>query len=303
HAIPGVGLAAPFIGKAASDAVGSLFKRLGGAVSATEAKSAAAAKAFLGTGEKLTPIIPSTATKVLSSVKFGQGPEAKSEKLGDLFAARSAELKQQTQYAPDGTVQMRPEARAALAAKFDAVRHVSPTLADKMESVAARKVAFESSKIPRRPDVNGLQIGPDTWKPTDLAIRSWARTVRACEDPDGVEQRLAEGTITPEDAEAYRTVYPERFAAMQQTLMQEAPLLAKTLPMKKKMALSVFTGVPLIPALQPNVMAVTQSIYAIEPGSGGGAQSPQAQPNFGAMGSLKDMDKPTSAQAREAKAT
>jgi hypothetical protein len=299
HMIPGVGIAAPFLGKAASDFVGTAMQRLSGAAGSVAEKSQATLKAFLNASHKAEKFVPTTATKVLSAVKFGAGPEAKSGKLHDLYAARSAEIRQQTMYAPDGSVQMRPEARMAMAKKLDPIRAVNPLLADQIETTAARKVAFVSSKLPRKPEIGGLQIGPDNWRPSDLQMRSWARTVRAVEDPSGVEERLLHGNMTPEDAEAYRTVYPERFAAMQQAIFEAAPTLAKTLPMKRKIALSVFTGVPLIPALQPNVLAVLQGNFAAEPGSAGGTQSPGAEPQFGKLGSLKSSDKPTPAQQRE----
>jgi hypothetical protein len=299
HMIPGVGIAAPFLGKAASDFVGTAIERIGGASRAVAEKSSQTVKAFLDTTQKVGKFVPTTATKVLSSVHFGNGPEPRSGKLHDLYAARSAEIRQQTMYAPDGSVQMRPEARLAMAKKLDPIRAVDPVLADQIETTAARKVAYVSSKLPRKPEIGGIQIGPDNWRPSDLQMRSWARTVRAVEDPSGVEERLLHGNMTPEDAEAYRTVYPERFAAMQQSILAAAPTLAKTLPMKRKIALSVFTGVPLIPALQPNVLAVLQGNFASESGSQGGTQAPRAEPNFGALGSAKSLDKPTPAQARE----
>lgn len=300
HMIPGVGIAAPFLGKGASDIVGKLFEHMAGANKAIVAKTSEAAKSFLSAAKTISPYVAPTATKVLGAVKFAAtNTEPKSSSLPDLYTARSNELKTQTMYAPDGSVQMRPEARAALAKKLDPIRSVNPKLADQIETIHARKVALMSQKLPRRPDVNGLQIGPDTCRPSDMAMRSWARTVRACEDPHGVEQRLAQGIMTPEEAEAYRTVYPERFAALQQTIFSAAPMLAKTLPMNKKVALSTFTGVPLIPALQPNVLKLLQSNFVVEPGTSGGQQSPTAQPNYGSMGSLKDMDKPTPAQERQ----
>lgn len=299
HMIPGVGIAAPFLGKAASEWVGTALERLAGSAKAVSAKTSAMTKAFLDTAQKVEPMARTTATKVLSSVRFGAEQAPKSEKLADLYHARSAELRQQTMYAPDGSVQMRPEARMALADKLKPIAAVNPLLADKIETVTARKVAFMSSKLPRRPDVGGLQVGPDNWKPSDLEIRSWARTVRACEDPASVEEQLLHGHMTPEAAEAYRMVFPERFAALKQAVFEAAPMLSKTLPMKRKVALSIFTGVPCTPLMQPNVLAVLQGNFAREPGSAGGTQAPTPQPNFGPLGSLKSPDKPTKSQARE----
>ena len=300
HMIPGVGIAAPFLGKGASDMVGKLFEHLAGASKAITARSAAATEQFLSVARRAAEYAPSTATKVLGAVRYAaNAPEPKSSALPDLFKARTSELKTQTMYAPDGSVQMRPEARAALAAKLDPIRMVNPKLADQIETQKALAVAYTSSKIPRRPDVGGIQIGPDNWQPSDLAMRSWARTVRAVEDPCGVEERLAAGTITPEDAEAYRHCYPERFTAMQMKITTALPQLSKTLPLAKKVSLSVFYGVPITPLMMPNVLDVLQGNFADEAGSNGGTNAPAAAPKFGSMGSLKSADKPTAAQQRE----
>lgn len=302
HMIPGVGIAAPFLGKAAADMVGKLFGHLAGSVDAVAGKTAAAAKSFLSVAEKAVPVAAMTATKVLGAVRYGVGPEAKSSRLPDLFDARSAELRAQTMYAPDGSVQMRPEARIALGRQLAAIFAVNPILADKIETAAARRITFVSSKIPRRPDVLGMQIGPDNWHPSDLAMRSFARTCQAAEDPHGVELRLAAGNLTPEDAEAYRTCYPERFEALQQHLVASAPMLAKTLPYQRRLSWSIFAGVPIDPSLAPNVRAVLRGSFSRPaPDTTAdipGMQAPKIQPSFGSLGSMKSLDKPTPAERR-----
>lgn len=300
HMIPGVGIAAPFLGKAAADAVGTLFKRGAGAVGTVAGKAEGAAAKFLGAAKGLDAYAAPTATKVLSAVRFGTSKaEPPADDLGALFRHATTELYGQTMRAPDGTTVMRPEARQAMAAKLDPIRHVNPILADKIETVQARKTAYLASVAPKKPDPPALQIGPDNSRPGDLAIRAWARVVRAVEDPSSVEERLARGVVTPEEAQAYRAVYPERFAELQREIFTAAPMLEKTLPMAKKVALSIFTGIPVTPAMQPNVLAVLQATFDVEPGSAGGTQAPRPQPSYGAMGSLKDVDKPTPAQARE----
>lgn len=298
HMLPGVGIAAPFVGKAVSDAVGKLFERTAGTVGKVAGKAATAASKFLSAAKSLEPYTTGAATKVLSEVKFGPAGKATSDDLAGLYRARTSELYQQTERQPDGSTTMRPEARAAMAAQLDPYRQVNPILADKIESVQARKVAYLASIAPKKPDPPALQIGPDNSRPPDLAIRGWARAVRAVEDPASVEERLARGIVTPEEADAYRTVYPERFAELQREIFAGAPMLEKTLPMNKKVALSIFTGIPVTPAMQPNVLAVLQSTFDVEPGTAGGTTAPTAQPSFGAMGSLKDIDKPTPAQER-----
>lgn len=301
HAIPGVGIMAPFAGKWASDAIGKAFEHLAGARTAVAARSKAALGTFLGLAKDAAPAAAITASRVLSSVRFGPSDDTTASTGNDLaghYKARSAELRQQTMYGEGGQIQMRPEARQAVHDRLAPVFAVNPLLGDHLESLTVRKATYIAQMMPKRPDVGGLQIGPDNWKPSELEMRSWARTIRAVEDPGGVEERLAHGTITPEDAAAYRTVYPERFAQMQQAITMAAPQLSKTLPMQKKIALSIFTGVPVTPVLQPNVLAVLQATYVLEPGTAGGQQAPRPQPSFTAFGSTPSKDK-TAAQRSE----
>jgi hypothetical protein len=129
-----------------------------------------------------------------------------------------------------------------------------------------------------------------------MEMRTFARYVAAVEDPGGVEERLAAGTVTPEDAEAYRTVYPERFAALQTQILQSLPTLKKTLPYQRRLSFSIFTGVPVDPSMAPNIVAALQSQFEQEPGSEGGMQAPKAQPQFGSV--KKSLEEPTPAQHR-----
>lgn len=313
HSLGGLG---HLVGAAAHAAgpVGTIasvgVKALGGirAAAAQVARRAGeTTSAFLGAGlaaaPKLTAATVPAATEVLSRVRFGAASAATPEAgahaaLPALFHARAAELREQTMVAQDGSIQMRPAARMALTRQLSPIAAGNPVLADKIETVKARTIVYMSSKIPKRPDVGGIQVGPDNWRPSDLQIRSWARTVRACENPEGVEQRLAGGIVTPEEAEAYRTCYPERFAALRAQIFAATPTLAKTLPTSKKVALYTMTGVPTMPALQPNILAVLQRSFAVEPGTAGGQQAPKPMPSFGALGSAKTMDQPTPAQKR-----
>lgn len=306
RAIPGVGALAPFVGKWASESIGRTFEHLGAMKAQLADRSRAALDAFLTVTkknpERVLGATARTAAVVLRDTRFAPSDEEdapRGKTLADHFHARSAEIRSQTMYDATGLTVMRPEKRAELAKRLAPIAAVNPLLADKLETIAVRRAELIAQTMPRRPEVGGLQIGPDNWKPSDLEMRSWARTIRAAEDPESVEDDLARGVMTPEAAVAYRTVYPERFADLQRAIFAAAPTLSKTLPLKRKIALSIFTGVPLIPALQPNVLAVLQGTYRTEPGTAGGTQAPTAQPHFGALGSLKSADKPTKSQARE----
>jgi len=294
---------APVIGAKASKLVGDLvFGKLGKDVAATAARTAENAKAFLGTAAK-SPLVPVLATRVLANAAFGpRDPKApQPTDLAGLYHARSAELRAQTAYDETGTPRIRPEARQAIAKQLAPIGMVSPVLADKMETTAVARIEWLASQLPRRPDIGGIPIGgPDRWKPSELDMRSFARKVAAAEHPEGVEHRLAHGTITPEDVAAYHAVYPERAAQLKQMVLEQLPDLKQALPYRNRLALSMFTGIAVDPALEPRILRVLQGNFAAEPNTNGGTSQPTVTPNpsFGSL--RKSVEQPTPVQQQAA---
>lgn len=298
-----LGPLAPLIGAKVSGKVTDIvFGRLGKASANASIRSGKALAAFLDVSKKATRIAPPLASKTLSSVAFGVEPSkianalAKNPKKGlaGAYLARESELRNITDRGPDGELRMRPGARLGLAERLAPVRAVAPVVADKMETIAARRVSFLASKLPKRPDLPVMHLGPDNWRPSDMAIRQFARFVAAVEDPGAIEERLADGSVTPEDAEAMRTVFPEMFEDLKRRIVESLPELQKSLPYERRLALSIFSGVPVDPAMHPLILAVLQGNYANEPGTEGGTTSPRAEPQFG---SISKPD-PTAAQER-----
>ena len=293
---------APLVGAKASGMIGSqVFGRLGKATSEAAARTSKAVGAFLDVTKRITPVAPVLASKVLGAVRYAPEQEKRSEPaqgkptLASAFKDRSAEIRSQTAFAPDGSTVMRPQARQAMAAQLAPIRAVNPLMADRMETLAARRLEFLASKLPRRADLGTLQTGPDRYQPSDLEMRAFARYAAGVEDPGGIEERLAAGQITPEDAEVMREVYPERLAEITRQIVEQLPTLRQTLPYPRRLALSILTGVAVDASMHPRVLAVLQSQYTAEEGSEGGTQAPRAQAQFG---SVKSTDKATPAQER-----
>lgn len=280
-----IGKAASFVASRLSRAVGASTKASGKAVGALLAGEKAA--------EKLTPNVRS-----FLAGRKGAAAAAGTGGLARAYKQRAEEIRNLTMLGPDGDPVMRPEARMALGRALAPVSAMSPTLADRAETVAARKVEFLSKKLPRRPDVAAISAGgPDTWQESDAEMRQWGRLAWAADNPDGVEQLLALGSITPEDAEAYREIYPERYRDLQLTIAARLPELQKKLPYRQRLALSIFTGNPVDPSLDPSICRVLQGNFEMEEGTEGGTKPKAATPNFG---SVKSSESPTPAQERSA---
>jgi hypothetical protein len=299
----------PFVGamigaKLARHATGRVFGKLGKATDAAASRTGSAIDAFLNVGGKVAPRVPVVASKVLARVRFSEASDTERETqagevasgkatLPKLFKQRAAEIRAQTEYGPEGKAQMRPAARQRLAAKLAPIAAHDPIVADKLETIAARRIEFLANKLPRRPEITGIPIGPDRWQPSDLEMREFARYVHAVEDPYGVVERLSTGDVTPEDAQALREVYPDIFHDVRWRIAQKLPELRQQLPYSRRVALSIFSGVPVDPAMHPQVLAVLQGQFAEEPGSEGGTQMPTAAPQFGSV------SKPNATPAQE----
>lgn len=293
-----LGPAAPIVGAKIAQKLNDLiFGRLGKAGVEASQRTSHAIQTLMDTASKAGKLAPPLATRVLASTSFAPTVATKAKlpkaTLISSYKARTAEIQSQTTMGPEGH-KMTPKARQQLADRLSGVRAASPLLADRMETIAARRISFLASKIPPKPDYAVNSIGPSTWQPSEMAMRTFARYVAAVEDPGGVEERLADGTLSPEDADAYRTVYPERYADMQRQILEELPKLRETLSYPKRLSLSIFSGVPVDPAMTPEMVALLQGQFEAEPGSEGGHQAPQPQPQFGSI----SRPEPTSAQER-----
>jgi hypothetical protein len=307
----GVPILGPIAGaKAARFVTDLVFGRLGKASGDLAKRSAAAVSSVVGVAAKGAKASPVIATKVLQGLRYAPSSSspapattkpAKGKKaqqsLADSYLARAHEIRSQVELGPDGATYMRPAARAAMAAKLAPIRAMHPVLADRIETLAARRLEFLAPRLPTKPDPMGLQPGAtDNWRPSDMEMRRAARLMAAVEDPHAVLDRIADGSITPEDAEAVKACYPELHAQVTQEIFSQLSAAKSLPPYQRRLALSIFTGRPVDPALHPVVLSALQQQFAREDGTEGGTQAPRAQPQFGSIS--KSLPEPTPAQKR-----
>lgn len=263
-----LGAMAPLIGVKAADMIRSkVMGRLGKAMKDGTARAAAALSKVFGATAKGVKLAVPTSTRVLAKLAFAPdgGEERQAPTTGralpDLYRKRSSELREQVAMGPDGAPMVRPAARQRIADALAPLAHAQPLLADRMETLAVRRMEFLASKLPRRPEVGGIPMGPDNWQPSDMQMRTWARFAAAAEDPTGVLERVADGIVSPEDAEVMREVYPEMLAEFTTQLVAKLPELRQTLPYNRRIALSVLTGVPVDASMEPRIIKTLQAQY------------------------------------------
>lgn len=91
---------------------------------------------------------------------------------------------------------------------------------------------------------------------------SWSRRIDAARHPAEVMERLAEthDLVSLEAAQTLREVYPKLFAEAQRRIIARAAE-ARTVPYRQRVQLTLMYGVPLDPALDPDNLRITQSVY------------------------------------------
>lgn len=303
HAIPVIGQipgVAHFLGAKAAELANRLvFGKLTDAVAGQAKRASSAADAFLSGTKTAAKAAPVLATKVLGAVRYAASAADDKQPgvtgLAASYKARTDEVKTQTMYDATGTPRIKPEARQAVADKLQPIAALDLILADRLETLAVRRIEYLSSILPRRPDTGVVATGPDTWKPSDLEMRAWARSAAAADDPVAVLERAVHGAVTPEDAATLRAVHPEILGDFTNKVAVGLPTLKRPLPYQRRLALSMLTGLHVDPAMHPAVLAILQGQFAAD-GGGPMTQSPAAAPQFGSV--KRSVPQPTPAQSR-----
>lgn len=211
------------------------------------------------------------ATKIVSAFHYANpkdvdavlGPndtrKSKSQLVND-FRARARELDSVTERAgPSAVFQARMKALEGLHDRLAAIWAIAPEVANGIEKLQAAKWEFLATKMPRNPAPPYLQVGPDTWEPDHAQIAKFARYMEAAEHPEKVVERVADGTVTPEDVETLKTLYPSHYEEVRRQCMDHASTMRRTLPYVQRLNLSILLDVPVDPALTPEAMSVYQA--------------------------------------------
>lgn len=137
----------------------------------------------------------------------------------------------------------------------------SPVVAENIVSQYDRAKAFLSTARPpsetslslvRQPKLAGLSQAEMEYMNKDRAVKN----------PMSVLEMLQDGTVTKESVDAIKEVYPNMYKQMVEVTMsfvQEHMAKGKTIPFQKVVGLGILLGQPLIPIMEPGVMADIQA--------------------------------------------
>jgi hypothetical protein len=250
------------VSTAAHQAFGGFLNKLGGARGLHQLSGRSTSQVVQAidrltkkTGKQLAT--GKSAAAVLKAMKFAEDAEQDAkdseEDIRKLFEKRSHQLRRMAH--DDNRLQM-----DLWSATAD-LRDLHPTWGDKTEVGLGNRLRYAMEKLPRDPGEHHM-FGGTAWQPDDYQIQEYANIMRVVMDPMSAVEGVADGTLTPEAAEAFRATAPRTFAAVQAEIAGRVGELQETLTYDEQNRLSMLMGVPVNATTTPEYQNFISSTYA-----------------------------------------
>jgi hypothetical protein len=244
------------VGKAGT-AVGEVRGRLG----------AAAEKLLTNRRARRAPLVALS----LGSLSYGPSEQAEAQgQTGEAghFLRRQAELSR---------VMANPEAtKAKVADSLLEVRLISPTLADRLEQQAMRRLMNVQRRMPKIPPSMApfVDLGIP-WVPSSRMLREFRDYALTAENPEHALAAAEAGSLSPTMAEALQENWPRLYQELAGKVMEDPDRL-KSLSRESRQVLADVLGIQLHPTDSPEYMMRVQAMYMEKAGEDGALQQAQA---------------------------
>ena len=169
---------------------------------------------------------------------------------------------------------MADSVRAGPAAQPMVVDSAAPGTGQAMRDVIQRGMQFLATKLPP-----GQEAPSPFYKappPSAESVAKFARYVKVVKDPLTILDSLNHGTVSSEEIEAVKAVYPRLYDQIKDTMVTEIQNRTEPLPESKSVRVGVLFGIPTIPLLEPGNYQVVQASYTVQltPPKQGAAPTP-----------------------------
>jgi len=144
------------------------------------------------------------------------------------------------------------------------IEDVAPNLAAAIAGKTARAMRFLYERAPRPPPSVTDSLVPRYWRPAAPDIARWERYLQAVEDPMSSLDHLRSGTLSREEVETLREVYPWIYGAISENLHESLAELRTELPHRERLQLSTFFGVPVDETMTPDFLRLAQATHVSE---------------------------------------
>lgn len=141
----------------------------------------------------------------------------------------------------------------------EAFNQVAPNISQGLQNSYVTSVNFLNSKLPK-PN-RDMPLGYD-FKPSVAQKEKFNAYFNAVHNPLIALKQIRMGTLSNETMESLQVVHPKLLEEMRSSVLANMDQAkAKKLPMKVKISLSKFLGMPLDNAMIPQVIASNQATY------------------------------------------
>lgn len=139
---------------------------------------------------------------------------------------------------------------------------VAPNTSGEVDRVGMAAAQFLNSKLPKRSSDAGMLAAYKPVKvPSSMELAKFERYLDATNSPMKVLKDLERGTVTREQTEALKSVYPTIFRSLQDQIMMLLPKHAATMPYSRKIQLGMLFDVPTDASLVPKNIMSLQSTF------------------------------------------
>lgn len=160
----------------------------------------------------------------------------------------------------------------------------TPLLKQAMATKMTIASQYLAQHMPKDP-LAGRYLTPDAsgWEPSDSELSKFHRRMAVVQDPKVAMTKIADGSVSPEEMDALKTVYPEIFNKLKTQMTEQLMVKGVKIPYDKRIAIGTLFGIPTDPSLEPEMVAKLQSTFDPEEDQGGrpeGSTSSGRKPNL-----------------------
>lgn len=161
-----------------------------------------------------------------------------------------------------------PQALADMVARAVApLRESAPSVAQAASTTLMRAAMYIGNQLPPEPAPRGVAWTEQ--KPRQLGAQQATRIERSLQGADfeSIMNSLAKGRVNRDAIEAFKHIYPESYARVQQEIRRLGPELRPSMSVQQEMAMSILFDTPVSALTKPSTIKGFQSAFAAEPAS------------------------------------
>ena len=137
---------------------------------------------------------------------------------------------------------------------------MAPNVSTAFAATVTRGAQFLAEKAPVGMSPPPGILTPQFEKPlySDAEMRTWTRYAAAVNDPSTILASMAKGSVSPEEVEVMKVVYPQLYASTQQKLVGSISGLKVQLLRPQRLQLSILFGIPADANMTQGMLAALQ---------------------------------------------